>query len=108
MRMPEGMAYEVDEPIGVAIEHRVCDAMNRIACGSQCHGAFAIALEGDAIGVIAIAVGFDHDPLGRPKEVDQVALDHDVDMGLRKPSVPTGSEEIDLKRRSGLHRIRAD
>jgi len=44
--------------------------MDLIAGCRQRYGAFMVALKRETVTVVAVAVGFDDDPLCRPKEVN--------------------------------------
>ena len=77
--------------------------MDLVAGRRQRDGALVVALEGQAIAVVAVAVGFDDHPLGRPEEVDEIALDQDVDLRQREAGLAAEGQEVDLQwRRSRL------
>ena len=57
--------------------------MDFVARSRQSDGALVVTLEGGAVSVVRVAVGFDHNPLDRPEEVDEMRADEDVDLGKR-------------------------
>jgi hypothetical protein len=79
--------------------------MDVVTGGDQVDIPLMIALEGRTVTVVTPAVGFDDDLLGRPEEVDEVALDqHVADWNLHIHLTPE-REEVDLRDRFGLQRL---
>lgn len=82
--------------------------MNYIARRHQRDRGLMVALEGWAVPVIAIAIRFHDHPLAGPEEVNKTALYQHVHLGRRQASLATECQEVDLKRRDGVHSARID
>ena len=102
------MAQKAKERLWITYEHQARHAVHFVAGSGKRNGAFVIALEGESIAVVGIAVGFDDHPLLLPEEVDEIGTDHYVDMRLRQPLFATEREEVNLRRRLGLDGLRTD
>jgi len=77
-----------EEWVGVATQHAVGSAVHFVASSHQVDGDLMVALERWAISVKLVAVGFDHDPLSGPEEVNEVILHEHIDGGQRQTSFP--------------------
>jgi hypothetical protein len=80
--------------------------MDFVARSHQSDGAFVVALEGGAVSVVHVAVRFNHNPLDRPEEIDEMRADEDIDLGKRDFRLPTQGQEIHLQRRACIDRSR--
>jgi hypothetical protein len=67
-----------------------------VAGGGQIDVGLVVLLEGGTVTVMAPAIGFDHDHLGGPKEIDKVPLDENVDRRRRQVRFPAERQEVDL------------
>ena len=74
--------------------------MDVIPGGSQGDGALVIVLEGWTVAVIRVAVSFDDDSVGRPKEIDEVVLHQNVDLGQWQAKLATKDQKVDLQWRA--------
>jgi hypothetical protein len=72
--------------------------MDLVAGSSELDRAFVITLKREAVVVEAVAVGFNHDALRQPDEVDEMTRDDHVDKGRWKPGLATQDEKIELER----------
>jgi hypothetical protein len=72
----------------------VRDAHHAPAARGQVGVPRAVALEGGARAVMAVTVGLDDEPLGRPAEVDLEAVDPDVDLRLGEAVVAAEGQEL--------------
>lgn len=61
--------------------------MDPVARSLEVNGDFMVVLKGQPVPVVAISIGFHDNALGRPKEVDQVALDQHVHIREGKPGL---------------------
>jgi len=72
------------------------------------NGRLVVALESRTVAVVAVTVGFDNQSSLWPIEVDELALNKNVDLWQRQPGLSTDREEVDLRRRTRLHGPRVD
>jgi hypothetical protein len=61
-----------------------------------------------AISVVGVAIGFNHDLLGWPEEIDEVRPDENVDFGNWNGGLATQRQEIDLQLRPSVDRAWVD
>jgi hypothetical protein len=71
--MREFAGYIRHDALGFRFELLVGEAENRVAALAQVQVALVIGLKGDGAAVVEEGVGFDHEALGAPEEVDFVA-----------------------------------
>ncbi len=62
-----------------------------------------IVLKGHFASVIEVAVGFDHEPLLPPEEVDEIGTDANVDLGRRQTVAAAEPQEVSLQVAAGPH-----
>jgi len=71
------------------------------AAAHQLQVSGVIILERHFASVIAVTVGFDHEPLPSPEEVDQVRTDANIDLWRRQPATATQPQEVCLQITAG-------
>jgi hypothetical protein len=73
-----------EEEVWFPGEHARGCTVDLVAGRGKCDGALVVILKRGTISVVPVAVGFDHQPLSRPEEVDFEALGQDIHLRQRK------------------------
>ena len=61
----------------------------------------AVILKCDLSAVVSIAIGFDHEPLVSPEEIDEKGADADIDLGQRNAVTAAEAQEGGLEIATG-------
>jgi hypothetical protein len=67
-----------------------------------------VVLEGRTVGVMSVAIGFDHEALGRPVEVNEKLSNQDIGLRQWQAELATKREEVDLHGRNRVDGTRVD